>query len=135
MITNASLTGSATLQIGDVAERTGLSLRTIRHYEDVGLLPPAQRSPGGFRLYTHDAVERLLLVKQMKPLDFTLEEMAEIIDIRERLARPRLSIKTRAGLLTRLEHYQQLTETKLAELTRKVDNATTFAAELRTLVG
>ena len=135
MITNASLTGSATLQIGDVAERTGLSLRTIRHYEDVGLLPPAQRSPGGFRLYTHDVVERLLLVKQMKPLDFTLEEMAEIIDIRGRLASPRLSSKTRAGLLTRLEHYQQLTEIKLAELTRKVDNATAFAAELRTLVG
>ncbi len=135
MIIHATVTGTSTLQIGDVAERTGLSLRTIRHYEDVGLLPPAQRSSGGFRLYTHDAVERLLLVKQMKPLDFTLEEMAEIIDIRERLAGPRLSSKTRAGLLARLEHYQQLTDTKLAELTRKVDNATTFAAELRTLVG
>ncbi len=135
LITNASLTGSAALQIGDVAERTGLSLRTIRHYEDVGLLPPAQRSPGGFRLYTQASVDRLLLVKQMKPLDFTLEEMAEIIDIRERLASPRLSSKTRAGLLTRLEHYRKLTETKLVELTCRVDNAKSFAAELRTVVG
>lgn len=40
----------ARLQIGGVAERTGLSLRTIRHYEEVGLLPEAERSPGGFRL-------------------------------------------------------------------------------------
>ncbi len=125
----------ATLQIGDVAELTGLSLRTIRHYEDVGLLPPAQRSPGGFRLYTHGGVDRLLLVKQMKPLGFTLEEMAEIIDLRERLLTPRLSRTTRAGLLARLEHYQQLTDAKLADLVRTVDRATTFAAELRTLVG
>jgi MerR family transcriptional regulator, copper efflux regulator len=133
--THTTVRDSGTLQIGDVAELTGLSLRTIRHYEDVGLLPPAQRSPGGFRLYTHHGVERLLLVKQMKPLDFTLEEMADIIGIRERLASPRLSRTTRAGLLTRLEQYQQLADTKLAELTRKVDHATTFAAELRTLVG
>ena len=40
------------LQIGDVADRTGLSLRTIRHYEEVGLLPEPRRSPGGFRLYS-----------------------------------------------------------------------------------
>ena len=56
------------LTIGDVAERTGLSLRSVRHYEDVGLLPTADRSPGGFRLYGDAAVERLLVVTQMKPL-------------------------------------------------------------------
>ena len=39
------------MQIGDVAERTGLSLRTIRYYEEIGLLPAASRSAGGFRLY------------------------------------------------------------------------------------
>lgn len=68
------------MQIGDVADRTGLSLRSVRHYEDVGLLPPAERSPGGFRLYDQAAVQRLLVVKQMKPLEFTLEEMRELLD-------------------------------------------------------
>ena len=40
------------MQIGEVAERVKLSLRTIRHYEEVGLVPPSARSKGGFRLYT-----------------------------------------------------------------------------------
>lgn len=68
------------LQIGDVAEQTGLSLRTVRHYEDVGLLPAAERSPGGFRLYDDATVQRLLVIQQMKPLEFTLNEMREILD-------------------------------------------------------
>ncbi|MEO6411510.1 MAG: MerR family transcriptional regulator, partial [Pedococcus sp.] len=67
------------MKIGDVAERTGLSLRTIRHYEEVGLLREAERSAGGFRLYGEDAVARLLLVKRMKPLDFSLGEMRDLI--------------------------------------------------------
>ncbi len=119
------------MQIGDVAERTGLSLRTIRHYEDVGLLPEAQRSAGGFRLYTEDAVDRLLLIKRMKPLDFSLDEMRDLIEVRERLTSPRLSAKTRASLLERLATYQSLVGHKLATLRDKVDNAQAFADQLR----
>lgn len=119
------------MQIGDVAERTGLSLRTIRHYEEVGLLPEAQRSAGGFRLYGEGAVSRLLLIKRMKPLDFTLEEMRDLIEVRERLAGPRLSARTRASLQERLATYQSLVEHKLAALREKVDNAQVFADQLR----
>lgn len=119
------------MQIGDVAERTGLSLRTIRHYEEVGLLPEAQRSAGGFRLYGEGAVSRLLLIKRMKPLDFTLEEMRDLIEVRERLAGPRLSARTRACLQERLATYQSLVEHKLAALREKVDNAQVFADQLR----
>ncbi|MGO4341195.1 MerR family transcriptional regulator [Pedococcus sp. 2YAF34] len=119
------------LQIGDVAARTGLSLRTIRHYEEVGLLPEAERSTGGFRLYSEDAVARLLLIKLMKPLDFTLEEMRDLIEVRERLAGPRLSARTRASLVERLATYQSLVEHKLADLRGKVDSAQAFADQLR----
>jgi DNA-binding transcriptional MerR regulator len=119
------------MQIGDVADRTGLSLRTIRHYEEVGLLPEAQRSAGGFRLYGEGAVSRLLLIKRMKPLDFTLEEMRDLIEVRERLAGPRLSARTRASLQERLATYQSLVEHKLAALREKVDNAQVFADQLR----
>ena len=66
------------MQIRDVAERTGLSLRTIRHYEEVGLLPAASRSTGGFRLYSDEALERLLVIKQMKPRGFSLDQMREL---------------------------------------------------------
>lgn len=68
-----------TLQIGAVAERTELSIRTLRHYDDVGLVRPSGRSVGGFRLYTQSDVERLLLIRRMKPLGYTLEEMADVL--------------------------------------------------------
>ena len=72
---------SRTMHIGELAERTGLSLRTIRHYDEVGLLPATGRTEGGFRVYAESDVERLTLIKQMKPLGFSLDEMADILDI------------------------------------------------------
>lgn len=55
------------MQIGEVAARTELSLRTIRHYEETGLVTPSARSRGGFRLYTEADVARLMVVRRMKP--------------------------------------------------------------------
>ncbi len=74
-----------TLHIGDVAERVGLSLRTVRYYEEQGLFAPAGRTDGGFRLYTDEQVDRLLLIKQMKPLGFTVQQMRELLDARDAL--------------------------------------------------
>jgi len=74
-------TGTSTMHIGELAERTGLSLRTIRHYDDVGLLPATARTDGGFRVYSEDDFERLRVIKQMKPLGFSLEEMADILEL------------------------------------------------------
>jgi MerR family copper efflux transcriptional regulator len=70
-----------TMQIGELAERTGLSLRTIRHYDEVGLLKASTRSEGGFRLYTADDLARLMLIRRMKPLGFSLEDMNELLNI------------------------------------------------------
>lgn len=66
-------------QIGEVAEAVGLSIRTIRHYDETGVVEPSGRSAGGFRLYTDHDIERLRLVKQLKPLTFTLEEIQELV--------------------------------------------------------
>ncbi len=68
-----------TMHIGELAETTGLSLRTIRHYDEVGLLPASGRTEGGFRVYTVADMHRLQTVKQMKPLGFSLDEMAELL--------------------------------------------------------
>ena len=70
-----------TMHIGELAERTGLSLRTIRHYDEVGLLKASGRSEGGFRLYSPDDLARLLLIRRMKPLGFSLEEMTELLGV------------------------------------------------------
>lgn len=73
------------MHIGELAERTGLSLRTLRHYDDVGLLPATSRTDGGFRVYSEGDVERLLLIRRMKPLGFSLEEMQEVLDVTDAL--------------------------------------------------
>ncbi len=72
-------TAARAMQIGEIAQRTDLSLRTLRHYDEVGLLRPSGRSHGGFRLYTEDDLERLLIIRRMKPLGFTLEEMVQVL--------------------------------------------------------
>lgn len=69
----------STIHIGELAERTGLSLRTLRHYDEIGLLRASGRSDGGYRLYTEEDVDRLMLIRRMKPLGYSLEEMAELL--------------------------------------------------------
>lgn len=76
----AQASRGAAMRIGEVSERIGLSLRSLRYYDETGLATPSARTSGGFRLYSEADVQRLLLVMQMKPLDFTLEEMREVID-------------------------------------------------------
>lgn len=72
-------------QIGEVADAVGLSQRTIRHWDEVDLVPPSGRSAGGFRLYTEADIERLRLIKSLKPLDLSLEEIRDLLALRERL--------------------------------------------------
>jgi len=83
------------LQIGAVAERTELSIRTIRHYDEVGLVTPSARTGGGFRLYTEDDVDRLHTIRRMKPLGFTLEEMRRLLDSLSVLSDPAADSHTR----------------------------------------
>jgi MerR family copper efflux transcriptional regulator len=64
------------MHIGEVAARTELSLRSLRHWDDVGLLRPSGRTHGGFRLYTEADVDKILVIRRMKPLGFSLEEMS-----------------------------------------------------------
>ncbi len=76
------------MQIGEVAERTGLSLRTLRHYDELGLLRPSGRSEGGFRLYDSADLARLLVIRRMKPLGFSLEAMQDVLHLVEAVEGP-----------------------------------------------
>lgn len=81
------------MQIGEIAARTGLSLRTIRYYEEIGLVVPTGRTSGGFRIYTEGDIERLLLVKAVKPLGLGLDETRGMLEARDRLqSQPRPAI-------------------------------------------
>ncbi|MGB7239726.1 MAG: MerR family transcriptional regulator [Rhodococcus sp. (in: high G+C Gram-positive bacteria)] len=85
------------MQIGEVAQRTELSIRTVRHYDDVGLVTPSARSVGGFRLYTETDIERLLVIRRMKPLDFTLAEMKKLLESLDTLSDGESDEDTRAS--------------------------------------
>jgi DNA-binding transcriptional MerR regulator len=115
-------TGSTTMHIGELAERTGLSLRTIRHYDDVGLLPATARTDGGFRVYSEDDFERLMVIKQMKPLGFSLEEMAEILGILSVSGETAASEASRA----RLTEFLDRAVTQRAKMARNLAQADEF---------
>ncbi|MGW4635705.1 MerR family transcriptional regulator [Nocardia sp. NPDC004415] len=88
---------SGYLQIGQVAERTELSLKSIRHWDEVGLVQPSARSAGGFRLYTEADVARMLVIRRMKPLGFTLAEMRQLLDAIDALDDPSATPAARAA--------------------------------------
>ncbi|WP_250445012.1 MerR family transcriptional regulator [Actinotalea sp. C106] len=122
-------------QIGEVAERTGLSLRTIRYYEEVGLVSPASRSHGGFRLYAEADIARLELIKQMKPLDFTLEEMRDLLTTLDEIEDAAAGPGPQEALLERLEMYRLAAQERCVSLQRQLDQAQSFAESLSTELG
>jgi DNA-binding transcriptional MerR regulator len=108
---------SATMQIGEVAQRTSLTVDAIRFYERRKLLPKADRSAGRFRLYPQDAVDRLRFIQQMQGLGFSLREVGELIHLRER--------KVEA-----CESVRELLTTKLADVRAKMRQLKRLEREL-----
>jgi MerR family mercuric resistance operon transcriptional regulator len=65
--------------IGEVAQRSGVSIDTVRYYERRQLLPTAPRTPSGYRVFTSDAIERVVFIKQAQDLGFTLDEISTLL--------------------------------------------------------
>lgn len=114
------------MQIGELAERTGLSIRTLRHYDEIGLLRPSARSEGGFRLYTPDDESRLLLIRRMKPLGYSLEQMGELLAVVDGLA----DAPADAALRARLDGIRTEAAERRDALRRQLDAADEFLAQL-----
>jgi DNA-binding transcriptional MerR regulator len=120
------------MQIGEVAARTELSLRTIRHYEETGLVVPSARSQGGFRLYTENDVARLMVIRRMKPLGFTLDQMRDLLGATDRLdAGEGLTPGEREALLERVRAYERTAAEQVEKLRVQLARAEDFAATLR----
>jgi DNA-binding transcriptional MerR regulator len=71
------------VQIGEAAERVGMSVRSLRYWEEIGLLVPSARTTGGFRLYSESDLRRVLILKSMKPLGLSLEQMKDLLALIE----------------------------------------------------
>ncbi|MGW7488215.1 MerR family transcriptional regulator [Streptomyces sp. NPDC054786] len=120
------------MQIGEVAARTELSLRTIRHYEETGLVHPSARSQGGFRLYAQADVARLMVIRRMKPLGFTLDEMRALLAATDRLdSGEELSAAAREELLERVRGFEEAAQQRVDNMRTQLAWAEEFASTLR----
>ncbi|GAA1944729.1 MerR family transcriptional regulator [Microbacterium deminutum] len=109
-----------TLRSGEVAERAGVNLQTLRYYERRGLLAPPLRTLGGHRSYPEDTVQLLRVIKAAQRLGFTLDEVSELIDTRQR-GHITPDLRTRA-------------ETKILEVQHKIDDLVTIRESLEQVV-
>src|SRR4051812_38450541 len=106
--------GTTTWTVGQVAERSGVTVRTLHHYDEIGLLRPSRRSASGYRLYTDADLVRLQHVVVYRRLGFSLEEVAVLLDDPEADVAAHLR-RQRAAVMSRLD--------ELAELVAAIDRA------------
>ena len=105
------------LQIGEVATRAGVSVDTVRFYERERLLPSLGRTPGGFRLFGPEAVDRIRFIKQAQELGFALDEVRDML---------------RADGSAECRHIHDLLEAKLAEVDERIERMRSFRGQLAT---
>lgn len=109
--------GSAKVHIGELSQRTGVPARTIRYYEDIGLLSPASRGENRYRLYDQKDAERLRFIKSARALDFSLQEIAQILAARDRHEPP-------------CGHVMDLIQNHIDEVERRIQELETLRSEL-----
>ena len=102
------MSGERYLQIGEVAEQLGLTPRTLRYYEEIGLLAPPSRMEGGFRLYSAADIVRLENIVQLKRLlGFSLAEIKQVVEAMESLKLLRQESKQASDLETKRDTLQK----------------------------
>lgn len=83
------------LKIGQVAKQSGLSVETVRYYEQRGLIPPPQRLDSGYRIYPESILERLHFITRCKDLGFSLQEIHELLSLQLNPETPSAEVKLR----------------------------------------
>lgn len=109
------------MRIGELAARTGVRVRTIRFYEQVGLLPAPERTAGGLREYDEGAVTRLRFTRSAQALGLSLAQIAEVLRVRDREGPP-------------CEHVTELIENHIETVESKIKDLTALRDDLRARV-
>ena len=110
--------GERLLKVGEVARLTGLSVKTLHHYEERGLAEPGGRTESGYRLYGKEEVARLKFIKRAKLLGLTLEEIRELVSLASGCNRGEIMPRLEKVLEEKLEE----TEHKMGELAAFKEN-------------
>lgn len=112
---------SGFMQIGALAEQAGVNVQTVRYYERRGLLRRPTRTDGGFRVFPRETVAVIRFVKRAQDLGFTLEEIQELLRLREDRVSPCADVRAVA-------------ESKIANIDRRIEGLTAIRHALTTLV-
>lgn len=110
------------MQIGELAHASGITTKTVRYYESIGLLDEPARTAGGYRSYGPDVPERLDFIRQAKASGLTLSEIRSILEIKEEGGQS-------------CDHTRALLDAHLAALDEKIDELLGAREELRRLSG
>jgi MerR family transcriptional regulator, thiopeptide resistance regulator len=126
--------GTTTWTVGQVAERSGVTVRTLHHYDEIGLLRPSRRSASGYRLYTDEDLVRLQHVVVYRRLGFSLEDVAVLLDDPEADVAGHLR-RQRAAVMSRLDELGELVTAIDRALEAEVSGIRLTPAEQRELFG
>ena len=127
-------TGEAYLQIGEVAERTAVTQRTLRFYEEKGLLRPPTRMEGGFRLYSEDDVRRVDHIRRLQNLlGITLAEIKEMVEAEEMLWELKAQYRPEWDVVEKRRQLQKAIDVVSSQhgvVTQKADQMSEMKAQL-----
>ena len=93
----AAISIAAGMKIGVLASRSGLTVKTLRYYEDLGLLPAIGHSEGGYRLFAEESLRRLEFIRRLKTLGLSLEEIQGCLAVHDAGERPCSDIELQLG--------------------------------------
>lgn len=109
------------MNIGEAAERAGVSPKMVRHYETLGLLPKVHRTESGYRVYTDSEVHTLRFIKRSRDLGFSIPEISELVKLWQDRRRPSSSVK-------------KVASAHVAELDRKIKELESMRKTLSHLI-
>ena len=118
------------IRIGEVADKLKVSPRTIKYYEELGLIKPGERSPGSFRLYGEEDVERLRRILKMKGMGLSLTAIGEILAVRE-VAEEADKVVILNKAVKRLEEQEREMAERARQMREELGHAEGLCRELR----
>ncbi|AFZ36519.1 transcriptional regulator, MerR family [Stanieria cyanosphaera PCC 7437] len=114
------------LKIGELQNRTGVSIKTIRYYEQLGLIKAVTRTEGGFRLFNVETIHRLALIKRAQSLGLSLQEISDILTIRDRGSLPcdqvKQQLQNKVNQIEQRIQELQLLKAQLISLIKNTEN-------------
>lgn len=108
------------MRIGELASRSGVAAKTLRYYEEIGMVPPPRRSPSGYRDYEESALDRLAFIRAAQAAGLSLGQIRSILALRDEGETP-------CGYVT------DLLRSRAAELGRRIKELSALRAELQRL--